>query len=498
MAGIGVKLNRIFRKQTILTNLYGFFYSAIVTIAPMLLVILALMIMEMSLGFSTVGYARRELFSCTILYIFIFGLLSASPFNAVLSKYMSDVIFEERYEDILPCYYVGLFINIAFACLFGIPFCLWEYFVGGVALYYVFTGFCGYISLVFVFYAMLYLSICKDYKVISFYFFLGMLLTVGLAWLLVKVFHRDITYSMLFSMTLGFFVIACLESAKVRQYFRVNSHNYKRVLGYFRTYWKLVFTNFFYILGLYIHNFVFWTTDMKMRVANTFVCAQPYDMASCLAMFTNISASIIFIARVEMHFHDKYKAYSEAVIGGRGIDIRNTKKRMFRQLAGELLNLVRLQFIISVVVFLLAMIFLPQFGFSSLTMRIYPGLAAGYFILFLMYSAIIFLYYFDDLNGSLLTAGLFCLGTFLGSLFTTRLNAIWYGMGVVGGSLLGWITAYLRLRWIEKHMDVHVFCRGSLIKRGKGVKPSGKVYDLYEITRKKMEDEKTYANYDMK
>ena len=32
----------------------------------------------------------------------------ASPFNAVLSKYMQDAIFEERYQDILPCYYLGL------------------------------------------------------------------------------------------------------------------------------------------------------------------------------------------------------------------------------------------------------------------------------------------------------------------------------------------------------------------------------------------------------
>lgn len=43
--------------------------------------------------------STRELFSCTVLYIFIFSLLTASPFNSVLSKYMSDVIYEETYED---------------------------------------------------------------------------------------------------------------------------------------------------------------------------------------------------------------------------------------------------------------------------------------------------------------------------------------------------------------------------------------------------------------
>ncbi|EFV17007.1 hypothetical protein HMPREF0996_01145 [Lachnospiraceae bacterium 5_1_63FAA] len=164
MAGIGVKLTNIYKKNTLTTDIIGAGYSMVVTIAPMLLVIGALMIMEYFLDFSSVGYVTRELFSCTVLYIFIFSLLTASPFNSVLSKYMSDVIYEETYEDILPCYYVGMLLNISLSALVGIPFCIREYLVGKVGIIYVFTGYCGYIALVLVFYSMLYLSICKDYK----------------------------------------------------------------------------------------------------------------------------------------------------------------------------------------------------------------------------------------------------------------------------------------------------------------------------------------------
>ena len=66
---------------------------------------------------------------------------------------------------------------------------------------------------------------------------------------------------------------------------------------------------------------------MRIVVVKSFVCNQPYDMATCIAMFTNISATVIFVARVEMHFHDKYKAYSEAVIGGKKTDIDNAKRQ---------------------------------------------------------------------------------------------------------------------------------------------------------------------------
>ena len=140
MAGIGVRLNRIYSKNTIATNLLGFGYSTVITVAPMFLVILAVILMDLLLGVSKLGYASRELYSCTVLYIFIFALLTASPFNAVLSKYMSDIIYNETYADILPCYFVGLIMNVCLSALLGIPFCIWEYFVGGVPLQFVFVG----------------------------------------------------------------------------------------------------------------------------------------------------------------------------------------------------------------------------------------------------------------------------------------------------------------------------------------------------------------------
>ena len=73
MAGIGVKLTNIYKKNTLTTDIIGVGYSTVVTIAPMLVVIGALVLMEYFLDFSSVAYITRELFSCTVLYIFIFS-----------------------------------------------------------------------------------------------------------------------------------------------------------------------------------------------------------------------------------------------------------------------------------------------------------------------------------------------------------------------------------------------------------------------------------------
>jgi uncharacterized membrane protein len=475
MAGIGVTLNKIFSKNTITTHVVGSVYSLSITVAPMVMVIGTVLLMGLVLHLPQASYARQELFSSLTLYMFVFSLLAMAPTNAVLSRYLADMIYEEKYGDILPCFYIGLFINLMLSCILGVPFCVWAYQQGQIEIPYICCGYLGYMALVIVFYGMLFLSASKDYRKTALCFGIGMGTALGLSVLLVHSFGFEITLSMLISLVFGFCMVAALEFAIIKSYFRENSNTYKRVLIYFGQFWKLILTQTLYTLGLYVHNFIFWTSDLHVKVAGAFYSAPSYDMATFLGMATNITTSVIFLTRVEMHFHPMYKGFSEAIIGGRGMDIESAKKRMFGQLSAELMNLVRIQFIISVVVYLLCAILLPGRGFSGLVMQIYPSLAAGYFILFIMYSAIIFLYYFNDMTGSVLTAGAFLAATLAGSIFAETLPQMWYGLGVIIGAGIGWGVAYSRLRWVEKNIDRHIFCQGILIPMGKGKMPSREV-----------------------
>lgn len=484
MAGIGVKLRRIYGKQTLITYLAGFGYSSVVTIAPMLVVILNILLMSRTLGYETVRYADRALFLSSILYFFVFSLLAASPFGGILARYMTDKIYEECYGDVLACYYMGLLLNVLINCALCIPFCFWQRLVGGVDLGFICVEFCGYISMALAFYSMTILSSCKDYQRISAFFAVGMVFAFAFSLLLVKGFHQNIVYSMLAALAGGFFLIASLELATIQWYFKGNSHQYRPIMTYCKKYWPMMLSNFFYMLGLYIHNFVFWATPMRIVVAKSFVYAPEYDLATCLAMFTNLSATTIIISRTEMHFYDCYKMYSEAVIGGRWSDIKSAKDRMFRRLSGELMNLVRIQFIVSVVIYLVCIIVLPRYGFSSSVLKIYPCLAVGYFILFLLYSEIIFLGYFKDEMGALLSALLFCVVTWAGSLISRNLPSIWYGLGLTMGSFVGFTAAYFRLRWVERNMDWHIFCAGSLLRVRREERPSSVVYRRAEKQKK--------------
>lgn len=476
MAGVGIKLNRIFNKRSLMSSLYGVACSISYTIAPMLVVIGCLLLMFTVLGFDSVGMLERELFSCTILYIFIFALLSSSPFNSVLSKYMADHIYTEDYDDIRPCIFFGLGCCMVLAALLGIPFYLHVYFKGGVPAYYVFTSFMCFLALALVFCSMIFNSILKAYKFISIYFVLGMLVTFLLSLLFHFVLRMIITYSMLLALTIGFLLIAVLQMSHALKYFKNSSHRFRPVARTFKRYWKLVAANFLYTFGLFAHNFVFWTHPWRMIIVNSYVCNQPYDMATCIAMFTNISATTFFISKVEMHFHEHYADYMNAVIGGKLDTIEKAKNRMFRTLSNQLLTLVRLQFCVSIVIFLLANIFLPILGCSGITMQIYSLMAVGYFMSFLYYSLMLYLYYFNDLSGAAISALIFAGVTVIGSFISMHLPVIWYGLGFTLASLAAFSYSYFRLRWIEKRLDHFIFCRGSIMEKGAGKKPSSLVF----------------------
>ncbi len=490
MASLGKTIHKSFEKKTMSSSAFGMILSTMTTVAPMFLIIGGILVMYNLLDYSNVIYANRVLFSSSILYIFIFGLLTTSPFNSVISRYITDRIFEEQYDAILPCFYGGLFLNLTFSSLAGIPFYLYAHFAGGIGAIYVFTCYMAFIALCLTFYSMLFLSITKDYGKISLFFAIGITVTVLLALLLVKVLRAETGYSMLLSIAVGFCTIAVCECAYIKGYFQGNNKRYFDFLTYFKTYWKLSVTNLLYTLGMYIHNFIFWTMEDHIVVKDTYVCYPPYDMATCIAMFTNISASVILITQIELHFHERYKAYSEAVIGGRLIDITKAKNRMFSLMSYQLMDVVRNQFTISVIIYLLCMVFLPMFGFAGQITEIYPCLAAGYFVIFLLYSCIIFLYYFNDTTGSAITTVTFLTVTGVISYFARDFQPIWYGIGTFIGAFCGWTVAYFRLRWVERNLDEHIFCQGELIPSRHERMPDSRVYP----TDAALEEEKQESN----
>jgi polysaccharide biosynthesis protein PelG len=464
MAGIGFELKKIYRKDGISRTLMGAMYSCLITIGPTIIIITVILLLYLFLDMSGVGMAKRELLSSTILYIFIFSVVMTSPFNSVFSRYLADKFYEEEFDDILCSYYVGLAITSVIGIIMALPMMFSLYFRGGIDIAFIAGAYCMWASAVVIFFSITYLHATKDYRLIAIFFFLSMIVGGLLAAFLYFIVGFDQIHAIIWGLAFSFFMIAFCEFSYVRYYFKGGGNNYSECVRYIWRYKGIFLTNFFYILGLYIHNFVFWTTPSHLYVANTYYSHMNYDMATCLAMFTNISATVIFTVIAETHFHEVYQDFMEAVIGGTYRLIQKNKRIMFRTLSTQLGQVFATQIAITCVIFMLLMIFGLQLGFSSMTMRIYPVLAVGFLGVFVMYCNIVYLYYFEDSFDSAMTAFIFCFGTLVGAIVSAYFLPVeFYGMGLLFGMLCGWTYSFFRLRHLERNFDAHIFCRYKVI-----------------------------------
>ncbi len=475
MAGIGFELKKLFKEESILSLTTGVAYSSIVVVGPTVVVIGAVLILYMNLGFTSIPYYERELLSSTTLYTFIFSLLITAPFNGVMSRYIADKIYEEEYEDILPSFYMGLFLTTLLASIVGLPFLYRVIFIGEVDVFFASVSYLLFMILVVTFFSMTYLSATKDYKFIAGFYLFGMLIALLLS-LSFHFFGLSLIKSILYGMTIGFLIIALLEFSYMKKYFFENSRKYSDSLSYFRLHKHIWSSHFFYVLGLYIHNFVFWFHPSRLLVAKSYISMQSYDMASFLAMFTNISTLILFTVMVETKFHSKYQRYNEAVIGKTWSEIEMHKNYMFKLLVQQLSYIVSIQFIITGIIYLIAMFVFPRIGFSGSILLIYPSLVAAFMPIYLMYSNTIFMAYFDDNKGANLTSIIFFLAVLVGSLVSLNFKIEYYGMGAFFGAFVGWTFSFFRLQWLEHNFDQHIFGRVNLIQKQKGLEPSRLVY----------------------
>lgn len=462
MAGIGFELKKIYRKDGISRALMGAGYSTLVTIGPTLVIIGVITVLSLVLGVSRVPFAERELLSTTILWVFIFSVTMTAPFNSLFSRYLADKFYQEEFDDILPSFYVGVTIVGVVSLIMALPVMWSLYYRGHVDLPFILAAYVLWASAVLIFFTNTYLQATKDYKIIALFFFIGMAVAGILALVLWYFGISDTIHSMIYGLAVGFFVIAFTQFSYVRRYFRGRGGRYSDCLGYFRLHFPIFATNLFYTLGLYVHNFVFWTTPSRMVVAETYVCNQPYDMATCLAMFTNVSTMVLFTVIAETRFHDAYQNYMQAIIGASYSQIQLYKRTTFRKLSQQIIQIFGIQIAITSVFFMVVMLLGRQF-FAGMTSEIYPVLAVSYLGIFMMYGNIVYLYYFEDRAGALLTALIYFLCTLLGSWWSKGLTVQFYGLGAFLGMLAGWTFSFFRIRYVERNIEALIYCRHKII-----------------------------------
>lgn len=160
MAGIGFELKKLFKKSGLAATARAYGYAGIICAGPMILgIVLLLGIMFLC---NQTGGTRfeRELLICMVTYSLLASLTVTSFLSMVVTRFLADMLYEEKLEAILPSFWgsTGIML-IAGGILYGI-FLIFS----GVGLVDKLLCFGLFGELIVTWNAMSYLTAIKDYK----------------------------------------------------------------------------------------------------------------------------------------------------------------------------------------------------------------------------------------------------------------------------------------------------------------------------------------------
>ena len=459
MAGIGFELKKIYGRKTLAANLWGTVYATMTTIGPAVISAVLLLVLKILLDRAGLTVLESRFFISSTTYAFVIATLSAVFFAAPVSRYISDCIFLGRESDICPSAFGVLSLSttvsgVAMALLCaGIHRCSGDSVsVSFLASYYLLG-----VLVTDTYSMMTYASALKHYRALTFSFFLGMLLAVGVYFLCTRRLGIDKVTAACMALTCGYFLIVFTLVFQCIRAFGAPRGRYFAFLSYFRRYPKLAVGGAAYTLGIYFPTILYWACSRMIEQVSVFRTFPAYDFALFLAVFVNMPSLVIFVVKVETAFYEKYTLYVSALNNGTHDLIQKERGVMARALRHQLFFVYEIQLIITVVLVFLISVFFPYLNASTHMLHMFVILSLGIYAVFCMYFTIVVFYYFSDYGGACISSLVFLAVTALGAAAAVLLNDF-YPLPLLLGGLCGWIAAFLLLRRRMEKLDSFLMC----------------------------------------
>ncbi|WP_166462362.1 exopolysaccharide Pel transporter PelG [Psychrobacillus vulpis] len=464
MAGIGFELRKLYREEGILQNIKAYAYSSLTTIGPMVLCIILVFVQQNMMLSNGSRFLDNELFISTMTYCFIFSIILTSGLSMVLTRFIADMIYQNKYEQIISSFYGALIIILPIGGL-----------VTGVFLYgvqesigYKIAAYLFFMELVVIWIQSVYLSALKDYKRIVRGFLVGVLVSIIMSYLLFHLTTISPTTIALIGMDVGFAIIVGMSMYHFEQVFpRNEKRNYFSFVHYFRKYPTVFFSGFFVYSGVYVHNLIYWFfSEDRLIVSERFRLMPFYDLPVFYAYISVVPSLVMFVVIVETDFYERFLNYYKNVVdGGTYKSMNIAKQKMQKVLLHRIGFLVEVQLLFTALAIAIGIIFLPKIGFSMEQLDLFILLCLAYFFFIIMFVIIHALMYFDDRKGVIFISALFFGLNGILTFITMKLGI--NGLGMFIASFIVLLITIGRLLYVLSNIDYYTFCSQPMYSRKK-------------------------------
>lgn len=454
MAGIGFELKKLFAKKGVLNSAKAYGYAAVICTGPMLLGVLLLLGIMALCTFFGVGLHTRELLICMITYTLLASVTVSSFFSMVVTRYVADMLFEEKNQTVLPAFWGSTVIMLMVgSVLYGI-FLVFSgaTFLQGILCFTLFG------ELIIVWNAMSFLSAIKDYKGIFLSFLtsvaVSILLGAFLLWLKLPVIE-----SLLFAVSVGYGVMLIWDVILLHRYFPHTAFGAFTFLKWIDAFLPLALSGFFMNIGMFSHLVIMWFSDIGVNVYGLFYGAPWYDVPALLAFMTALMTTVNFVVSVEVNFYPKYRNHYSLYNDMGTIDnIKQAEKEMIGTLKTELFYTALKQLLFTAAVIALGgyLLDLLPLGFNEVMRGYFRTLCVGYGIYAIGNMLMLILLYFTDYKGALITTAVFATTTVAFSLLSLLFSNIYCGFGFLTAAMIFAVVCVVRLNYFTKRLPYYI------------------------------------------
>ncbi len=404
MAGIGFDLRKIFYTDNKLEKVKVSIQSLFVTSGPWIISIFTVATLKI-INETFMNKSDFNIFVSVIIYSFVFSLILSSPITNLVTRCSSDLIYLEKYDEILSIFFSGFFIVgiISFFLAFLYIYCITPFKDYSFRIAYLFT------SLNVLWFIMIFVSMLKDPKRVTTAFLIGMLIIIGLNFFYAK---GNLAKS-LDSFTIGICVTIYYLTALLFKQFDFNNRLSLKWIKEFK-YYTLVISGFFLYLGMWSDKIIYWFFSNKaVELAKGFYFFPVYDFAIFLSYLTIIPTTAFFVIFIETTFYETQREYLTLVEKEGTLDeIKEKEEQLIVDFYRSIINLIYFQSFIAVLFIFLVPIILDHFNVVIESIPILRIAVLSATLQIVLNIIIIFLYYFDYQKETLFIAvSLFVLNT---------------------------------------------------------------------------------------
>ena len=454
MAGIGFELRKILEKDRLLSLAKVYGYSAILSSGPWVISIIAIILVGF-INISNFGkFSDVARFQIVITYaialassLIITGLLQL-PFT----RYVADLIFSGREDEILPSYFGAVFISWVIGLPFVIPLVYWAFphesiwFMTGVVS--TFLVLCG------VWISSILAASLKYYRAVVFAYLISYTAIIVLS----SMFGGSIESLITIFLVGNFSLLIILMTLIIKSY----HSNVMMKLDFFldkNFYWSLGIAGLTYNLGSWIDKFIFWYNPLTgSEVIGKLHSSVVYDMPIFLAYLSILPGMAIFFYRLEADFAAKYDLYYDAVRSGGTLGlIKRYRNEMTGVIRHAIHEIMIIQGILDIFLFLTVGRVFDALNIPQLYLGLLYILTIGALLQLAFMSVLAVLYYLDRKKVAMwLSIAFFVLNTVF-TLISIQIGPAMFGYGYALSLLVVFIASLIVIRNELDRLDYETF-----------------------------------------